>query len=257
MGNLLSRDAPPSTTVTDLSDDALNHVLSFLSHSDGKATFAQTGRRARDAHSATLPPGFVAWVSQLSPPIRHWVAGLAVAPPTIRAGFESGEACRDRPLEVLRSVTDDSVKRLESLLVRLPQSAALPALQHPPRNGLPFTHLVRASLCLLPCSRRPPHSYPYPLSRSSLSSPHALPLPSPPPTLSHAHAQALYHTSLKFLRPRSETVAAFLALGLLTDARIEELLNAKLSKARWAVVFEQGGPRGVSAPYCTSLCTSL
>ena len=133
MGNFLSRsshDAPPSSTVTDLSDDALNHVLSFLSHSDGKATFAQTGRRARDAHAAMLPPGFVAWVSQLSPPIRHWVAGLAVAPP-IRAGFESGEACRDRPLEVLRSVgeTDDSVKRLESLLVRLPQSAAL---QHIP-----------------------------------------------------------------------------------------------------------------------------
>jgi hypothetical protein len=52
-------------------------------------------------------------------------------------------------------------------------------------------------------------------------------------------------------------VAAFLALGLLTDARIEELLNAKLSKARWAVVFEQGGPRGVSAPYCTSLYLSI
>jgi hypothetical protein len=197
MGNLLSRDAPPSTTVTDLSDDALNHVLSFLSHSDGKATFAQTGRRARDAHSATLPPGFVAWVSQLSPPIRHWVAGLAVAPPTIRAGFESGEACRDRPLEVLRSVTDDSVKRLESLLVSLPQSGRTPRTPASPTQWFAL-HAPGARFSLFAPLLAPPASL--------LPSPHSHVPPPPPPTLSLS--RLLPPRSLTPTRRRSTTRAS-------------------------------------------------
>ena len=90
-------------------DDLVRCILAYLPHKGGKARFARTGRRGRTVHATTIPDGFGAWVMELSAKHRRWIAGLCVAPP-IRAGFESGVDCRERPMDVLRAAgqSDDA-----------------------------------------------------------------------------------------------------------------------------------------------------
>ena len=153
------------TSLLDLrtpNDHALKVMLCFLAHNDGKARFAQTGRRARVLHALMLSPGFTNWARLLSDKHRRWVAGLTIAP-MIRAGFESGAAVS------LGTVgkTNDAIKRLVACN----------------QQGIPTWRL--------------------------------------PPFFSDA--------------------VVFLALGLLTDSRIEEILKAKLNAKRWGMVFTNGG----------------
>ena len=102
-----------SSPLIKLMDDMVRSILAFLSHNGGKARFARTCRRARTVHATTMPDEFKTWLTELSTMQQRWISGLCVAPP-IRAGFELGVDCRDRPIDVMRAAGqgDDAIGRL-------------------------------------------------------------------------------------------------------------------------------------------------
>ena len=109
-----------SSPLTNLMDDIVRSILAYLPHNAGKSSFASTGRRARTVHATTMPDDFKAWLTELSAMQQRWISGLCVAPP-IRAGFESGSDCRDRPIDVMRAAGqgDDAIGRLVAYQVSL------------------------------------------------------------------------------------------------------------------------------------------
>ena len=189
-------------TLTYLADDLARHALGFLSHDDGKSSFAQTGRRSRDLQRSTLSSGFAAWSARLSRKQRRWVAKLSVAP-RIRAGFESGEDCWRRPQEVLRAVgqSDEAVGRLMAFM------AGLIAAEEAGRQTLEEDEEGHA------LSERGSFMFHFDIVPTDWD-------PEP------------------FLIGMWELPIVFIALGFVTAPRIEELLSAKLNRERWSTVFD-------------------
>ena len=190
-----------TSVVTDLADELIRCVLNYLPHADGKARFGMTGHRAHDIHALTLSPGFATWASQLSDKQRRWVAGLTVAPP-IRAGFESGEDCQARPHEMLQELVQnvDVIGRLVAYQATL--FADETAMWQEEDD-----HIFDAG---------------YGDSFSSYFD------------IEEWESDSVEEFSVRM----SEMPVVFIALGFLTDSRIEELLEAKLDRERWSMVFD-------------------
>ena len=196
-----------ATILTDLADDLARHALGFLSHDDGKSSFAQTGRRSRDLHASTLSSGFAAWATRLSRKQRRWVAKLSVAP-RIRSGFESGEDCWRCPQEVLRAVgqSDDVLGRFMAFIAGLiaaeEEGLNLDEWGNVETDEWGYTESEEGSFMM--CFEYDPAEW----------------------------------DAEHFLVGMFELPIVFIALGFLTAPRIEELLSAKLNRERWSTVFD-------------------
>ena len=183
---------------TKLSDDLLRAVLAYLPHNGGKARFARTGRQARDAHATTIPDGFGAWVMELSAKQQRWISGLCVAPP-IRAGFESGVECRERPFDVMRAAgqSDDAIGRLVAYQASLVEEER--EMEQRVEEG--------------EIEDTDEDSFEHYLAEEDINCD-------------------------ELENQMSELPAVFIALGFLGESRINELLAAKLGSCRWAAVFD-------------------
>jgi hypothetical protein len=204
---LITRILPkPMATFIDLADDCLRDILSYLPHKHGKARFAFASRRARAVHVTTVPARFEAWARELSRTQRYWIAGLGVTPP-IRAGFESGTDCGQHPLAVLRAVgeTDSLVGRLVAYQAALlVEEEAM--MEIAGDHGAVAVQVDNDSFF---------HYY---------------------DTYCDGSWEGTAFGPI-FEFQLAEPLVVFIALGFLTESRIEELLVAELSRFEWAGVF--------------------
>ena len=189
-------------TFIDLADDCLRDILSYLPHKHGKARFAFASRRARAVHVTTVPARFEAWARELSRTQRYWIAGLGVTPP-IRAGFESGTDCGQHPLAVLRAVgeTDSLVGRLVAYQAALLVEEEVMIEIAGPHGAVDIDSFF--------------HYY---------------------DTYCDGGWEGTAFGPI-FEFQLAEPLVVFIALGFLTESRIEELLVAELNRFEWAGVF--------------------
>ena len=185
-------------------------------HDGGKGRFACVSVRARDVAYAALPAGWLEWVAQLSRRQRQWVAGLCRAP-SIAPGFEeiTASACRDGPYETLIEVgkTRKSIGRLMSYF------DGLLAQEQDERESDDWMDWDQDAAW-----------------RGNNTNTN---------TFAWYHGQS-EDDDVYFRQKLFELPVVFAALGLLGDARVEELLKAELGRVRFSAVFdyvtEEGAP---------------
>ena len=180
----------------------------------GKGRFACAAVRARDVTYASIPAGWLAWVAELSLPQRRWLAGLSIAPP-VAAGFEASD-CRDAPYEALVAAgqTNPSIARLMAY----------------------FDGLVNEEFEDEDDEEEAEEEWPF--LRASFAWYFHL----------NDDVQWTGWDAHPFKTAMFELPVMFIALGLLSNVRIEELLAATLDRVRWSLIFDYEKRPGFPLP---------
>ena len=178
-------------------------------HHGGKGRFACVAVRARDVTYASLPAGWLAWVAELSLPQRWWLAGLSIAPP-VAAGFEVASDCRDGPYEALVAAgqTNPSIARLMAY----------------------FDGLVNEEFMDEDDDEEAEEEWPFFRGGGGIGRGGSFDW--------YFHLSDDGMNDGAFRKEMFELPVMFIALGLLSNVRIEELLAATLDRVRWSFIFD-------------------